>query len=504
MLVIGMDVGTTATKAVAYDQNGQMLASARRGYTTISPRPGYLELDPHDVSQAIREVIGSICDSVGKGRVCAICSAALGEAIVPLERDGNCLDNTIVALDARAIKQTQDLREYFPESRFYQLTGQNIHPILSLAKVLWWRKNKPDVFTRSHKFCCWNEMLCQVLGVSPAISPSLAARTGFYDLGLRDWSEEILDYAGLTKEQLARIVPAGEVIEQIPSRIVEELGLASGCVLVSGGWDQVCSALGSGAIEAGTLVNSIGSTDSLNATFSGTESLSAMQKFNLTCTPHAVEGLFCTVAFSLNGGNLVQWYRETFDKELSDGEFFSQLAHFPPSDYHQTWVLPHFVGSGTPYMDAQSMGAILGLSFATQKQDILHGIVESITFEMAENLANLRSAQIPVYRILASSGGAASPPLLQLRANVFGEPITPLLDQEAGCLACGMLAWLGRQDNLHIEEMVKSWVKRGVALPPQPDLVTRYEQKMALYRLIYPTLRELNHQLHKCSQRETG
>lgn len=505
MTVLGVDIGTTGVKAVAYAEDGRPLTSAHRGYALLSERPNYLELDPEAVSGAVLEVIGKAAQEAGKDSIRAIAGAALGEAVVPLDRKGRFLANTIIALDSRAQVQMARLVECIPPEEYFSLTGQLPHPIVSAGKIMWWKDERPEVFREADRFLCWNEVLAHLLGVEPTISPSLAARTGMYDLRARDWSDRVLEAAGIDRKTLPPIVASGEAVGRVSPDMVSRLGLAKDCVLVSGGWDQACVALGSGAIEPGEVVNSMGSTDSLNATFDHVQTPPEMMAHGLTCSPHAVEGLFLSVGFSLTGGNLLSWCRDTLGPadcaKDSAADYFSSLAALAESSRRPVWVLPHFVGSGTPAMDPNSLGAVLGLSLSTTPADVACGMLEGLALEMRQNLDNLRASGIPVKQLLAGSGGARTSGVVQLRADALGMPITVLENEETGCMACAMLALSALEGQPGLEEIVGAWVTHGRSYAPRPEMQAYFTQRLALHRELYPALRELQHRLHDFPER---
>lgn len=498
MVVLGLDIGTTSTKGIAFNEQGEALAAAQREYDLLRPKPGYYELDSRRMLGSIREVIRDVAGQVGKGRIGGIASSALGEAVLPVDRKGNPLSNTIAALDHRAVEQAQTLAESIDPAEFFRLTGQSLHPIASIFKILWWRDREPRVFEQASKFLCWNDMLALTLGIEPAISASLAARTGLYDLQQGGWSRRLLEIARLREDQLARIVAPGEVVDTVARIPAEDLGLAGDCVYVSGGWDQVCAALGSGAVAEGIVVNSMGSTDSLNASYGATNTSEAMLECHFTCTPAAVPGLYCTNAFSLSGGNLMAWFRDHLDRERAEslaaegGGYFPQMVAEALESRNPALVLAHFTGSGTPSMDPESRGALLGLSLATEKRDIALGILEGIALEMALNLEALKRAGIPLRVIHVGSGGARSPELVQMRADVFNLPVTPLDVEEAGCLACGMLALGALDPSRSVQELVRCWVKTGEPVIPRPQQAEHYARKREIYKRLYPALRDLN------------
>jgi xylulokinase len=420
--------------------------------------------------------------------------------VLPVDPRGRPLANTIVALDHRAVRQVERFRERMGPEEFFAVTGQSLHPIASLFKILWWQEERPEIFRTAARFLCWNDMLAVILGLEPAISPSLAARTGLMDLRSGRWSERILGLAGLSEERLARITPAGQPVGELSASRARELGLAEGCLLVCGGWDQACTALGSGATEEGIVVNSMGSTDSLNASYGRINTSAGMLSKNFTCTPSAAPGMYCTNAFSFGGGNLLAWFRDQLDADTAtrperEGDYYPWLVERALSSRNPPLVLAHFAGSGTPYMNPEALGAMTGLSLATGKFDIAMGLLEGVALEIAVNWEALQEAGIPVRALYAGSGGARSRELLQLRSDVLNVPISPLQVEEAGCLACAMLALSALDPGFAVAELARGWVRLGPRVEPRPEWAAYYRRRRELYGRLYPALRELNAQL---------
>ena len=499
MSVLGLDIGTTGVKSVAFSPEGVPLASSYQRYSLIQEQPGWAELDPREVSRAILSVVRSVASQAGKGSIVAVCSTALGEAVVPVDKAYAALDNSIIAIDHRAEAETAAFAAQLPPDEFFGITGQLEHPIASLFKILWWKEKRPEVFRAARRFFCWNEMLAALLGVEPATSPSLAARMGIYDLTAATWSGKILEAAGLSPDLFAPVAPAGSILGEVPPTIASDLGLARKCLLVCGGWDQACAALGAGAYEPGVVVNAMGTTDSLNATFRGVMTSRAMMESGLTCTPHPLDGLFCTNAFSTGGGNLLSWYRDLIVGQKGSGSKEAEMALLVDralaTDPGALMVLPHFIGSGTPAMDPQSLGCIFGLTTATTREALLCAILEGIALEMWVNLECLVSCGLPVERIHVCGGAAHSRATLEMRSDLFGRRLIPLVVDEAGCVACGILATSALDPSNGPATLAKRWVRTEEPICPDQAQSAAWGKKKAIYSQLYPTVKSILHDM---------
>lgn len=204
---------------------------------------------PDLVWQHLRSCIQEVNAQVHDEPVMALSISSQGEAVVPVSADRQVLANSPVSSDNRAVAQADELVSRLGFDRIYQLTGQPASALFSLPKILWWRTNAPDVFEKAWKFLCYGDFVTLRLGLEPVIDRTMAARTLAYDIHSQNWSDEILDAAGLEAYQLAQVAPSGTVIGEIPAQQAQELGFVKPVQVIVGGHDQPCAALGAGVIN---------------------------------------------------------------------------------------------------------------------------------------------------------------------------------------------------------------------------------------------------------------
>jgi len=261
MSLLGLDIGITGCKAVAFSLTGEMLAQAYREYPLYQPHPGWMELDPDEVWDAVRDVIRHVTQAIPGDPVRALSVSTHGESVVPLDAGGRHLCRFITALDTRAAEQTEWWGEQLGKDRLFQVTGMPLHPMYTVNKLMWLRQNQPDIFAGARRFLCMQDFVFYKLGLDPAMDYSLATRTMAFDVNHLGWSDEILSLADLAVEQLSRPLPSGSMLGQVKPSIADELGLAPGAVGVTGGHDQPSGALGCGAIGEGIAMDSTGTVE---------------------------------------------------------------------------------------------------------------------------------------------------------------------------------------------------------------------------------------------------
>ena len=495
MSFLGLDVGTSGCKAVVFDASGQPLASASREYAVISSQPHWAELDSRQVGDACLEVIAEAASQCAHDRVQGLGISSQGEAFTLLDGQGNVLANAMVSSDSRAIGQVRVFP--FDAIRLYEKTGHTAHPIFSLYKLLWLREECPDLWSKAARILCFEDYIHHRLGLEPAISFSLAARTMLFNVTEKRWDPEILAASGIRAEQFSRPLPPGDVVGTLSGSICEKLNLAPGAIMVTGGHDQVCAALGCGAIRPGIAALGSGTVECIAAAFSEPILTPALRDANLCTYSHAAPGLYATLAYNLSGGNVLrgcrqEWAaREVAATAGTGADVYDLILDLMPEPPTKLMVLPYFTGSGTPHFDNHTPAAILGLRLTTGRGEVLKALLEGLCFELEANLRILGSSGIAVEEIRATGGGAKNPRWLQLKADVFNRTVRIPKVTEAGCLGAALLACAAR-DQRDVESLVSRWVQLGDATVPDPDRARFYQDRFAHYEETYRCLRALS------------
>ncbi len=493
---LGLDVGTSGCKAVAFAaEDGAQAAHFHREYDLQVPHEGWAELESGEVMESCLTVIRQ-CAAALDGPIRGLGISSQGEAITPVAADGRYLANGMVSSDQRAIDYVQSFPAAFGEERLYRLTGHTAHPMFSLFKLLWLRDHQPEVWSRSASFLCYEDLLHHRLGLSPAIGWPLAGRTMLFDVTRHEWSEEILDAVGLSPDKLARPLASGSRVGEIPAAVAGALGLPKGVVVVTGGHDQPCGALGAGAIEPGLSMYATGTVECMCPAFDHASFTDDLRRANLCTYDHTVPGMYTTVAFSLTGGNILKWFRDQFGQaEMAAARangsnvyelLLAQLEDRPTS----LLALPYFTTSGTPHFDSNVPGALLGLRLSSSRAEILRALLEGVVFEMRLNLEILERSGGGIRELRLIGGGSQSQLWNQLKADVLGVPLTRLDVTEAGCLGVAMLA-CSAVTGEPLGSLASRWIRPLGTIQPREERRDWYNRRFAAYRQLYPTLKQL-------------
>lgn len=496
MSYLGLDVGTTGCKAVVFDADGRQLASAYREYPVLSPNEGWAEIDSRIVSERCIDVIREAAAACTNDPVRGMGISSQGEAFTPVGPNGEMLGNGMVSSDARAASYAENWSREFGRERLYEITGHTAHPMFTLFKLLWVRDNLPEVWNRADKFLCYEDLIHLKLGLEPAISWPLAGRTMIWDVRKHEWSPEVLDAVGLDQSKLARTLPAGDVVGIISDDVAASLGLGKGVIVVAGGHDQTCGALGAGVASKGRAVYATGTVECITPAFQEPVFSNELYEKNLCTYDFTVKGMYTTVAFSLTGGNLLKWFRDEWSREevaeaaRSGVSPYGLILNAMPDEPSKLLVLPYFTPTGTPYFDTEVKGAILGLRLSTTRGEVLRALLEGVAFEMRLNMDILDRSGIHIDELVAIGGGAKNRRWTQLKADVTGKPIQTAEVTEAGCLGVAMLA-CAADTGQNITDLAKRWVRITDTVDPDPSKAAYYTDRFPAYLSLYPALRNL-------------
>jgi xylulokinase len=504
MSVLGIDVGSSGCKASVVDVAGRILGQAYAEYPLVSPGPGLQEINPELVWRSTKEVIALAVDRAsafargGAGHadpVRAISVSSFGESVVALAKDGAVVRNALMYIDRRGTEEAELIRRSVGEGRIHAITGAPVHSMYSLSKILWLKRNEGENYRRAWKFLLFADFILFRLGARPCTDFSLAARTQAFDVIAKCWSPEMLDCAGVDGDKLGEPVQAGSVIGELGVELAGELGIPAGALLVAGGHDQPCAALGAGVIGPGAAVDGLGSTECITPVFDRPVINASMARSGFACVPHVVAGLYVSYAFTFTCGSLLKWFRDVFasdrgrEAEERGIELFDLLVEEAAAKGTSLLLLPHFAGAATPYMDAGATGALVGLGLDTTGRDILRAILEGVTYEMMVNVERLAEAGIAVTEIRAVGGLSKSAAYLQLKSDMMGRRISTLDVGEAGTLGVAILAGVASGMYPGVREAVDALVRKKRDFEPDMAAHERYMERFGAYKRVYPAVK---------------
>ncbi len=506
MSVIALDIGTTGCKAIVFDAQGKILGAASREYPILTPKPAYAEQDAELVWQFAMEALKESMQKSSDKSPKAMALSVQGEAVIAVDKNGKALRTAILGMDTRTTAQNNWLKDTFGEVELFHQTGMPCHTINTLPKLLWLKDTQPGIFDKAEQFLLYEDFFIRRFTGQAVISHCLASRTQMYDLNKGKWASDILEKCQIDESKLAPLAPErGGVVGNLRKDLANELGLAGELLMVSGGHDQACAALGSGVIEPGLAMVSTGTAEVVEVAMKTPNLAEDLQKGGISIYRHTVPGLYIAMTLNHSGGLLLRWFRDTFckwqieqAKNLSE-DVYDLILKDAPKIPTGIYVLPHFAGSGTPSLDTNSKGAILGLTFAADLPTIAKAILEGLTFELRINLALLKNAGVNIQKMFAVGGGAKSMLWLQLKADINNITLAIPKVTEAACLGAAILAGVGVGIYSDYQTAIKSVLQISDTVLPIDENYNAYQQYYETYKQIYPMLAQLYHIRYKHS-----
>lgn len=501
MSLLGIDIGQTSCKVGIFNKYGDMLSIGYQEHPLIYPKEGWVELDPILIWNNIKSLIKNANQRIKKDKIKAFSISCQGEAIIPVSKNGDNLYNSIISMDNRAKKQCEFLNNSLGKKEIFNITGMPLHPMHSINKIMWIKQNLKDIYKRTYKFLCLEDYIFMKFGLDPTIDYSLAARTMIFDVTKKNWSKKILKEAKISVDLFPEVKPSAVIVGEIDHNLSSELGLEKGVFGVTGGHDQACGAFGAGIVKGNIAMNATGTAEVITPVFEKAYLTNSMLENNYSCYPHVVKDKYITVTLNLTGGLLLKWYRDNFcfeEKIIASKKnrniYDVIIGRLYPNPVN-IFILPHFVGSGTPFLDSSSRGIIMGLDLETDKSKIARAILESNCYDLKLNLERLKKIGISVDKIIAIGGGAKSRRWLRIKSDILNKKIVTLKNSEAASHGAALLAGIAVGEYSSFEDAVKKAVNEDEILTPNEVNNKQYNKRYMIYKDIYNRNKDLLHRI---------
>jgi xylulokinase len=493
--VIGIDSSTTATKAVVWDREGRSVAEGRATFDLTSPRPAFHEQDPEDWWRSTRDAIRGALRTVEASEIDAIGLTHQRETFACLDEDGSALRPAILWMDSRASKQ---VREKGSED-IHRLTGKPPDTTPAFYKLLWLNEHEPDTVKRASKVVDVHTYLVQKLTGEWKTTVPCADPLGLVDLEKGEWSDQLLDIVGVTREQLPELFPAGAQLGELSSEAAKEVGLKAGLPIVGGAGDGQSAGLGANITKPGRAYLNLGT-----AVVAGTTSDAYRYDTSFRTMGSPMPGKY-TFETLIQGGVLsISWFLERVAKveahrlalDLEDVDLLEASAVKVGLGADGLLFVPYLAGSQTPYWNSSARGMMFGLGDHHGRGHFFRAIEEGIAFEQRVQLEGLdESLDAPVDTFFTMGGGSRSPLWRQIVADVTKRNVVACKEVETTCLGAGMHAaaavgWYGS-----IEEAAEAMSGEGARHEPDDRAAAAYDKLFEVYKELYPRTSELHQRL---------
>ena len=497
MSLLAVDIGSSRCKAVVFAATGEILAQHACAYAPEFPSPSQAEMDAERFWQALCACSQAVSRNVSDP-VRALCLSSHGESFVPVNGRNETIAAAILNQDHRATEEAAWIEATLGRKCLFEITGLVAHPMYPVPKILWLRKHRAELFASSVRFLTVIGYLLSRLGLPAYIDYSLASRYLAFDIRRREWSSEILAATEINPEWLPVAVPAGTIAGKLDAAAASQLGLSFGTMVVMGGHDQPCGALGVGAIGAGRVADSMGTYECLAAASDQPSLTDAALAASLNSYCHVVPEKFVTLAY-FPSGIMMKWFHDllygeghgegcgegstqgwdSFDAESLHYAALERAAAAGPTGL---CVTPNLIGTCNPDFNPRARGIISGLSANSSRGQIYKGILEGLACELAQMTEILTSAVGEFQDIYVTGGGSRSVLGLQLRAALSGRRLHVMKSPEAVRLGGAMLAGVAAGEYGSLQEAVEVLVREVAVVAPDSAIAAAYAQQVKQYR----------------------
>ncbi|MBS1565619.1 MAG: gluconokinase, partial [Bacteroidetes bacterium] len=416
---LGIDIGTTSVKAVAFSETGAVISSHSIGYGMQHPQPGWSEQDPEEIAAAVANAINTVVQLLRPAKPVLLSFSAAMHSLIAVDKNGRPLTPCIIWADNRAAAIAEGLRNTDTGNRFYQATGVPIHAMSPLCKLLWLKAHEPEIFNSAFKFAGIKEYLFYHWFGEWKVDRSVASATGLLHLAGGQWDKTILDFLPIASEKLSQPVPVEQVFYYTPAAGHSlALQLEPGTPFVIGSSDGALSNIATCPAESRAMVVTIGTSAAARILTGSIQTDGLMRTF---CY-HASENQYIVGGAGNNGAVTLQWLKESI---LQTNDSFPQIfeqATQVPAGCDGLIFLPYLMGERAPLWNAHAKGVFFGLGIRHGKAHLIRAVMEGVIYAVCSIGRVLMENNDPDV-IYANGGFAQSPLWLQMLADVSGKKV---------------------------------------------------------------------------------
>ena len=496
MYFLGIDVSTTATKALILAADGGIVGIGVSEYGYETPQPMWSEQHPdlwwEGTIRAIKSAVQNAAENHGSefdpSLIASIGLTGQMHGLVLLDAQGQVLRKAILWNDQRTGHQCDQIHQRVGKARFIQTTGNVALTGFTAPKILWVKDHEPEIYGRiAHILLPKDYVRLQLTG-EYAMDKADGAGTVLMDIANRDWSPDLLEALEIDPQWMPQLYEGTEITGHITGSAAHKTGLADGTPVVAGGGDQSAQAVGVGAVSSGIVALTLGTSGVI---FTSTDEAFIEPEGKLHAFCHAVPGKWHLMGVMLSAAGSLRWYRDRFAPGQAFDDLLAPAAAIPPGS-EGLLFLPYLTGERTPYPDPYARGAFVGL---TVRHDLAHctrAVLEGVAFGLRDCFALLQSAGVEaIEQVRVSGGGAKSPLWRQILANVLNAELVTVNTTEGAAYGAAILAGVGTGHWSSVAEACQALIQITDAVIPQPEAVAAYQHLYPLYTELYPRLRDV-------------
>ncbi|RLD38889.1 MAG: xylulokinase [Bacteroidetes bacterium] len=490
---VGIDIGTSGTRALLIDETGKVVSGASSSYSSYTPQPGWSEQDAEDwwasTVKSVRQVLSSA--EISSEDVKGIGLSGQMHGSVFLDSDNNVLRRPILWNDQRAFRECAEIIEFAgSREKLISWVSNPPFPGFTAPKILWFRKNEPQLYEQCSKILLPKDYIRFRMTGTYATDLSDASGMLLVDVARRKWSKELLNALDIPIEILPELFESEDITGTLTDKAADELGLTTDTFVVAGAGDQAAGAIGTGVVKDGVVTSTIGTSGVL---FAYSEYLPDDNEARLHNFCHAVKGKWHSMGAVLCAGGSLSWYCdnlahseiEAAKKQGRDVyELLSELADTAPTASEGLFFLPYLTGDRIPHDDPHARGCWIGITPRHSREHLIRSIMEGVVYGLRDSFEIMLDSGIKISEIRLCGGGARSPLWRQIQADIYGQPVYTLNIEEGPAFGVALLAAVAGGAFDTIGQACDSAIKITGQTDPNPANV-------AVYNIYYPVFGDL-------------
>ncbi len=484
--MIGVDIGTTSTKAVLFSEKGEVIHKENVGYPLYTPTISTAEQDPEEIFQAVLQTMTNIMQKHGKKNISFVSFSSAMHSVIAMDEYDQPLTSCITWADNRSEAWTRKLKNDCNGHDIYKRTGTPIHPMSPLSKIMWLVNEHPDIATKTKKYIGIKEYVFKKFFDHYVVDHSLASAMGMMNLHTLDWDEEALHVAGIKRDQLSELVPTTQTFTNCDEQLAIQIGLDPQTPFVIGASDGVLSNLGVNAIQKGEIAVTIGTSGAIRTIIDKPQT---DEKGRIFC--YALTENHWVIGGPVNNGGMVlRWIRDEFASSETETakrlgidpyEVLTKIAERVRPGADGLLFHPYLAGERAPLWNPDVRGSFFGLTMAHKKEHMIRAALEGVIYNLyTVFLALIECMDCSVTRIQATGGFARSHVWRQMMSDIFESDVVVPESYESSCLGACILGLYatGKIDSF---DVVSEMIGETYRHTPNKEATNEYQQLLPIF-----------------------
>ncbi len=490
--LIGIDIGTSGTKTVLFDENGCIISWATKEYPLHQPQNGWAEQNPEDWWEAVCKTLKKVTTAIDNpGVIKAIGLSGQMHGLVMLDEQNQVIRPSIIWCDQRTAKECKEITELVGAEKLIDITANPALTGFTASKILWVRNNEPENYKKCRHILLPKDYIRFKLTGEYATDVSDASGMQLLDIAGRCWSDEVLQRLNIDKSLLGKVYKSTEISGRITEQAAKLTGLLAGIIVAGGAGDNAAAAVGTGVVTDGKAFTTIGTS---GVVYAHTSTMCIDKKGRVHTFCAAVPGQWHVMGVTLAAGLSLKWFKSQFAENISYEEL-DELAAKLPIGADRLIYLPYLMGERTPHLNPDCRGVFFGLSSVHGKPHLARAVMEGVAYSMKDCSEILNEMGVLTNDMAVCGGGGKSPLWRQMLSDLYGCQVSTIQQTEGPALGAAILAGVSAGLYPSVPDACQKLIKKDKICTPIPENSIHYTKYYDIYKGLYSDLKSRFNQL---------